>query len=142
MIGHLLRWLVWCGMKWTEALSVGDAALDEPIQQLFSVAERLRQAICKGFGKVVIGKILDELAQYTVGHFEREERLMLRIEYPDYLAHKAAHDRLINKVQYLQHCFQRGALTQTDALDQFISQHLSEHLLRFDRPLAAASMRA
>lgn len=45
-----------------------------------------------------IGKVLDELVSYTLYHFEHEQGLMNRSDYPDKNNHLARHGDLINKV--------------------------------------------
>ncbi|GAB4058650.1 bacteriohemerythrin [Uliginosibacterium sediminicola] len=129
-------------MKWDEHLSVGDTLIDEDHRQLFSMVERFRQAMRSGQERDVLGDILDELVHYTVGHFEREEYFMRRVNYANYTRHKAEHDRLISEVQYLKHSFHHGFLNLSDRVDNFLSKLLSEHIRRFDCELASAAQAA
>ncbi|MCU7843797.1 MAG: hemerythrin domain-containing protein [Candidatus Thiodiazotropha sp. (ex Monitilora ramsayi)] len=45
---------------------------------------------------------LDELEQYTVEHFDREERIQLAIDYTSYGDHKYLHQGLVKRLQEIK----------------------------------------
>lgn len=124
-------------VKWDDALSVGNKAIDDDHRKLFEILDKLQQAMRVGKANAVLGDILDELVRYTVTHFQREEQYMRRIGYAGYVAHKAEHDRLISEVQDLQLRFRNGALTLSISINQFLSEWLSKHIMTLDKALAS-----
>lgn len=125
-------------LKWNESLSVGNRQIDDDHKHLFMLLDKLQDAMRQGKANAVLAGILDELVQYTSGHFRREEQFMQRIAYADYAAHKAEHDKLIAEVSELQGRMQRGALTLSLSVNQFLSDWLNSHIMSSDIKLAKA----
>lgn len=46
-----------------------------------------------------IGRLLNELLEHTVAHFETEEEMMREKRFPPYLMHKGEHDRALNEMR-------------------------------------------
>lgn len=125
-------------MKWDDSLSVGNPQIDDDHKHLFALLDKLQDAMKQGKANAVLASILDELVQYTVWHFRREEQFMQRIRYADFAAHKAEHDKLIAEVNDLQQRMQRGALTLSLSVNQFLSDWLNSHIRSSDIKLAKA----
>src|SRR5512134_3985517 len=82
----------WTPIRWTPALAVGDADIDDQHRELFRRAARLIDALRSGDR----GEVLPTLAYleaYAVHHFAGEERLMRELGYPGLAEHVAAHGR-------------------------------------------------
>lgn len=56
----------------------------------------------------MLGKVLNELIDYTKTHFADEEQLMEEHGYPDYEKHKETHAELIEKLLELRAKFDEG----------------------------------
>lgn len=69
-------------VEWSEELSVGIPQVDGEHQNLVKCLNLLDEAIKKGKGTRIMGEILSQLVEYTVIHFESEEKLMRDSEYP------------------------------------------------------------
>ncbi len=81
-------------IKWTPSLAVGHQTIDAQHQELFRRLEQLMVAMMKG-EKAETGRLFDFLGAYVVEHFGVEERLMQEHAYPEFAAHKAAHERFV-----------------------------------------------
>jgi hemerythrin-like metal-binding protein len=57
--------------------------MDNQHRQLVDLLNQLENAMAKGKGKELVGKILSELIRYTQTHFSSEELLMLKHGFPD-----------------------------------------------------------
>ena len=77
--------------------------------------------------------VIDELIQYTMLHFAREEELLERLGYADLTLHMAGHVALTRRVMALRERFVNGlsGRLSTDILD-FLSTWLSNHILQED----------
>jgi len=67
---------------WTEDMSVGVEVLDGDHQTLFSLLNKMRNAVLGDSTTLVLGEVLGELYNYTDYHFKREEAMMLLCGYP------------------------------------------------------------
>ena len=122
---------------WKQQYSVGYAQIDEQHKRLFELADELHQAMSAGKGKEVLRKTLANLIAYTKGHFATEERLMQKHHYPDYAAHKAAHDALTARVVQFEKEFEAGRSTMTVDVLQFLRDWLTHHIGETDTKIAA-----
>ena len=84
-------------------------------------------------GRTVLGSTLTELAQYTVEHFQTEEKLMTAARYQHLDAHKREHEKLVAEVVAFQRQFESGSVTITLDLMNFLSDWLINHIKGVDR---------
>jgi hemerythrin len=121
-------------MTWTEKLSVGVGVLDEDHKKLVGMLNGLYDAMQAGHGKDSLGRILNELVQYTKFHFAREEKLFAQTGYAGAVPHKQEHDALTHQVLDVQQKYAAGA-TATLSLDvmQFLKNWLISHIQGSDQ---------
>ena len=118
---------------WSDTFSVKIGIIDLQHKGLVNYVNTLHQAMAEGHGKDALGKILSQLIQYTQLHFATEERLMQSHGYPDYLAHKAEHERLTKTVLDFQHKFQSNEVGLTVGVMDFLKDWLTKHILGSDK---------
>ncbi len=109
-------------LEWTDNLSVGVPSIDEQHKVLIRLLNELFDATQAGRGRTVLGKVLKELADYTVYHFQYEETLFAQTGYGAAPDHLKEHHDMVRLVQALRQKHEDGA-----------SEILSEELLRFLR---------
>jgi hemerythrin-like metal-binding protein len=119
--------------EWKNDYSVNIASIDAQHKKLFAIAEELHEAMRTGQSKSVLTKILDRLVQYTVTHFAQEEGLMKLHGYPDFAAHKAAHEALKKQVVDFQSTFQAGEASISIELMTFLKDWLEKHIQGTDK---------
>jgi len=114
-------------MEWGEKYLTGIQEVDDQHHGLFDLVNQLYQAVANGDEQQTVGKILDELIDYTVLHFQTEERLFVEYKYPKLEEHKQQHDDLTRQVLDLQEQFQEKSITISfDVLD-FLHDWLKDH---------------
>ena len=121
---------------WKEEYAVQIPSIDAQHRNLFRIGAELNEAMRNGQGKMVLAKTLDRLVQYTVVHFDTEERLMRQHGYPDLAAHKTEHDALTTKVKAFQADLQSGRAFITVQLLQFLRDWLDHHIKGSDQRYA------
>ena len=121
-------------MTWTEDMSVGVRVLDDDHKRLVAMLNDLYDAIQNGRGKETMGRILNDLVQYTKVHFAREEKFFGETGYPGLAAHKKEHDALTGQVIDVQRKFTVGAnaALSIDVL-RFLRDWLTNHIQGTDR---------
>jgi hemerythrin len=128
-------------LRWTPALAVGDADIDDQHRELFRRAERLIAALREGDRGEVL-PTLDYLEAYVLHHFEGEERLMRQLGYPGLDEHVAAHREFREEFAALVGDLDRRgptalvALTLHNWLSAWLRGHLGGVDLRLGRFLA------
>ncbi len=120
-------------LEWSEKYSMGMDEIDEQHHRLFVLVNRLHQAVVDGAEQSTIGEILDELIDYTVNHFDTEEKIFKENNYPEYEVHKQQHDDLTAQVVELQSKFREGSATISFEVLDFLSEWLTNHTLDSDR---------
>lgn len=125
-------------IKWTPALAVGHATIDTQHQELFRRLEQLLTAMMKG-DKGEIGRLFEFLGAYVVEHFGVEERLMVEHAYPEYAAHKAAHERFVADYTALRAAMVAaggGSAALTIKVQNWCGDWLKAHIAGTDQKLA------
>ncbi|MBE3592039.1 MAG: hemerythrin family protein [Thermoanaerobacter sp.] len=88
-------------MKWTESLSVGNELIDSQHKELIKKVNDVLEACNQKKGKEKIEEVMKFLKDYTVKHFNDEEALMKKYQYPSYEEHKKIHEDFVKKVYEL-----------------------------------------
>ena len=122
-------------MEWSAALSVGFGEIDRQHQRLIEIANALNAAMQTGEGTSAVGRILNELVDYTVKHFAYEENLMRQQGYRDINNHLAEHKKLIDDVSAYKRQFESGHNNTIELLG-FVRDWLVKHIMKTDLALA------
>ncbi|MCX7903409.1 MAG: bacteriohemerythrin [Caloramator sp.] len=126
-------------IKWREDYSLGVENIDQQHKHLIEIANRVydahkNQFYVDKYDKIV--EILKELKDYTIYHFDEEEKFMKEIGYEGYFMHKIEHQKFIEKIQAID-------LEKIDEdqdkylLDifNFIADWLVNHILEEDKAI-------
>ena len=123
-------------IQWSEELSVGIEQIDSQHKELIRIANGLISAVAKQRGERVINNVVRRLRNYTVFHFNSEEKLMEIVRYPKRGEHGHEHVKLKQNVKGFQRDLYKGEkLTAEDVLN-FLKIWLLKHILHSDRMLA------
>jgi len=88
--GNFLKPLI----SWDDEFSVGIDAIDRQHTRMLSLINEIDESIQKGETYEQFAPVLDDLIDYTNGHFAHEEKQMESNHCPDLDRHKRAHVRL------------------------------------------------
>lgn len=123
-------------MEWSEQYLLGLKEVDGQHEHLFDLVNQLHQAVVNGDDQSAAGKILDDLIDYTVEHFNTEEKMFLASQYPQYEEHKREHDVLTRQALEIQEKFRAKEITVTFELLDFLSDWLKNHTTDSDLQFA------
>ncbi|HEY3399616.1 MAG TPA: bacteriohemerythrin [Geothrix sp.] len=124
-------------MEWRAALEIGHAKIDSEHRSLVDALNRLHAAMKQGKGRDEIERILLFLKDYTVEHFQGEERLMMAHGYPGTAMHCAIHADLVKQVGDLITGYRSGKTVLTSAVLDFLEAWLVKHIQGEDTALGA-----
>lgn len=125
-------------IQWTEALSVKIPGMDSDHRVLVGLINQLASAEKIG-NRRVAESVLDELLNYAIDHFYREEQFLQNSGYPfpDLVKHKLQHAAFTETVQDIRWQYLRGfrpRINQEVLL--FLRDWLSKHILAEDMKYA------
>lgn len=119
-------------VRWHEGMSVGVEELDDDHRVLIDLINQVAGADNRR-DRLTLEAVLDELVDYTVFHFEREEAMMSAAAFPDLAAHRRMHAVLAEQVTAIR---RRLVVSGDDNLGDdvldFLSLWLSDHILKAD----------
>lgn len=123
--------------QWSPNLSVNIAEIDTQHKKLVDLINLLHDSMKEGKGKEVMGKILGDLADYTVYHFSTEEKLFEKYAYPEYARHKKEHEDLTKQVLDIKTKFTAGQTVLTMEVMNFLKNWLNNHIMQVDKKYSA-----
>lgn len=118
-------------ITWTkETFGTGVAQHDNEHITLFQMLNELHDSI--GGDRAATGQKLDALIDFVVKHFKAEETNMQNLGYPDYAAHKALHDALVETCAGVQAKFHAGEAEVTADVTGLVKDWLYQHIPNVD----------
>ncbi len=120
-------------LEWNDSFSVKIPSIDKQHQKLVSMINELMDAMKSGKGKLVLGDIIQELANYTVEHFNTEEKYFKEFNYPETEQHIKEHREFVNKVSDFKKKFDSGGITLSVEIMNFLRDWLKNHILGSDQ---------
>ena len=118
-------------------MSVGVHVLDEDHKKLIAMINELHAAMLAGHSNEVVGSVLRRLANYTVEHFQREEKLFAETGYPGAAGHKREHEKLKAQVMAEIQKFQVGTTGLGMETLAFLRDWLKHHIQECDQAYSA-----
>jgi hemerythrin len=122
---------------WKPEYKVNVAAFDAQHKRLVDMLNELYDSMRAGKGNVVVGKVLDDLVDYTKKHLAEEERFLQTNSYPAFPEHKAEHIRLTAQVVEYQKQYKEGNVGISVKLGNFLKDWLIGHIQASDKKYAA-----
>ena len=82
-------------------------------------------------------EVIDQLHEYSINHFRREESIQRKIEFPQSLSHKNAHSTLLKELENLQKDIKAAKTSEeissrSDQIIDFLRNWLINHILKED----------
>jgi hemerythrin len=124
--------------NWNETLySVEIESFDNDHKKLIDLINNLHEAMSQGKGKIVLGKILIELREYTKYHFKAEELAMAKYGYLEFFDHKQQHKELIIQLEELIEKHKSDSKEITIETFNFLKNWLTNHIKVTDKRYTA-----
>lgn len=119
-------------VEWTEKYSVGNPLVDAYHHIFFQMVEEFRVALHEQSAAAMADRIAF-LVDYTLMHFDSEEKLMAKVGYPDLEAHQEQHRQFREKMQDLHRRYQAdGEAVSAEELLVLVQNWFSQHILGTD----------
>jgi hemerythrin-like metal-binding protein len=119
-------------IKWNSTYEGGVPEIDLQHQKLVEIINKLHDAMMLGQGMQVINEILDSLIEYTIFHFETEEKWMTGNQYLNVSQHQELHLKLTDQVQNFKEELETKGMSNTVRTNSFLKTWLTDHILGED----------
>ena len=126
-------------VSWQKSYSVGIKLIDEQHMKLIQLTNKLFNSCIGGQEKVkadsVFLTVVHEVVDYVDYHFNTEERVMERINYPEYKAHKQEHVTFVKKVLDKIEEFNLGKTNTSLSFVYYLRDWVLHHIAVNDKKL-------
>lgn len=123
--------------KWEDSYKIGVESVDVQHKQIFDISEKaynlLQNDFCPEKFDAAL-KIIVELKEHVIYHFNSEEEYMKSIGYKELPAHRKEHEAVIKKVNGIDFGkFDRSKNTELLSVVDFVVNWTSNHILTRDK---------
>jgi hemerythrin len=123
-------------VEWHERYSVGIPKIDEQHKELLRLTNEL-YASCLSDNdaeeRTRFRNTISGLVHYVSEHFAAEERLLQRINYPEYAEHKREHTSFVKKMLEQVTAFNEGKSFVPNAFVRFLKDWILGHIAVSDK---------
>lgn len=125
-------------LQWSENLATHIDLIDMQHKELIKHINALESKDRENLDSEELEKFVRFLGGYVVEHFVTEEEAMIKCNYPDYDAHKAAHMDLLLNYSSLKQKFdeEESPYLMLIVIQSHFLDWLSDHILTFDKKMA------
>jgi len=118
-------------VNWSNAYSVHIPSIDKQHRKLFDLMNVVYQLIISDQLQN-LDSPLDELVEFAKKHLRDEEKILQRVNYPDFQAHKNVHIKLLADMESLYNQAQTGNIHKLFELVMFLKNWLVDHIYKVD----------
>ena len=128
-------------IKWDDKYLLGIELIDTQHKELFRIAGDAYSLLKNEFHTDKydhVVKLIEELKNYAIFHFESEQNYMQEIGYKKFLSHKVVHDDFLDKVNKvnLEHMDENQDKYLSDII-MFVVDWIEDHILKTDKQIVS-----
>ncbi|MBN2619053.1 MAG: bacteriohemerythrin [Spirochaetales bacterium] len=120
-------------VEFTPEISVGIEIFDNHHKQLFNIINRLAQGMSQGKSSNLLLDIVKELVDYTHWHFNAEEKMFDKYNYPDKEEHKKIHKSMLETAGKLYDDIKGGKKILSTSVLEFLQDWVYNHIMIKDK---------
>ena len=122
-------------IKLEDNLKLDNPEIDSQHETLISLVNLLHETMLQGADKAALDTLLSQLLVHTRDHFDYEEALMSRFNYPAFEEHKSQHNRLLQHLEDLAARYKKGELLLSFAVLLELKGWATVHIEKSDKLL-------
>ena len=119
-------------IEWREEYSLDIPAVDDEHKAMIELINELGEELLDRRRKETILEFLREIKEVITAHFSTEEQLMREQHYPEYLAHKADHERLLVELGTIVHDLKEDRLVEPEVIGSRLDNWFGAHFHSYD----------
>ena len=122
-------------LKWKPAYSLAIPSVDLEHREMIALINDCYERLGSGGDEGAIEDFLGEIHSGISAHFALEEQMMYKAAYPEYEAHKADHEKLLDEIRELMDVFFDDPEAGTRQLQFSLGNWFGRHFATFDARL-------
>jgi len=132
-----MKGVIFMNLIWDTRWAVGVEKIDDQHKELFDRINKLVTAMKSGKGKDEVIHTLNFLEEYVIKHFNDEEELQKRSNYPKYEIQHREHEELKKGLKDLRMVFETTGISAMFVINvqQKISSWCRKHIIELDKDL-------
>ena len=117
-------------VEWSDSLSVGYPTIDGHHKKLVSITQEIYSLLGQPdyIYRIKIGKVLKKLSDYTIYHFQEEEKIMKKYKYPRLEEHTNIHMFFVEKLNQSLPLIAKGEKEVAIEMYNFLCSWLVKHI--------------
>lgn len=119
-------------LEWTNEYYTGIDEIDKQHKTLVELLNKLYTSFVEKNTELTLVDILEEMTTYTEYHFDCEEELFSKTDYPEIEKHKQEHQELFKEIEAFKLELEIGR-NITYKLMTFLRKWISDHVLGTDK---------
>lgn len=125
-------------IQWKDTYSVGIKAIDDQHKGLINMTNDLFLSCLKGdeAARTFFKKVIHNAVEYIKVHFDTEEKIMRKIKYPEFAAHKKEHENFVAEVLLRVKDFEEGRKFVPNVFARFLKEWVLGHIAMSDKKYA------
>jgi hemerythrin-like metal-binding protein len=120
-------------ISWNEKFSVKIKSIDDQHKKLFELINNFYNGFDQNSVKERTIELLTGLKNYTLFHFNTEEKYMKNFKFPGFENHKVEHDKFISTIMDYEKRHKEGKLLLTIEITSFIKDWITNHINHTDK---------
>lgn len=121
-------------IEWKDIYCLGNDEIDFEHKIFVKIIQKIDKAVTERCSMQTLSRLLLELKKYADFHFQSEENFMMEIDYPDIVAHKSEHEKLLSQLQLTILRVEIGDL-KPDVIADFLIEWFKNHTIIVDKKL-------
>lgn len=124
-------------LTWNCSLNIGIDSIDNQHKELFNYLDQLLTSIEEGKSNEEVVKILDFLEEYVVKHFNEEEEIQNKTNYPLLDIQRTQHEDFKRDIKEFRRVFETHGASTVLALNiqKNLVNWLTNHIMNLDKDL-------
>ncbi len=124
-------------LNWDNSFSVGEKNIDNQHKELFYRLNKLLESMKQGKGKNEVINTLDFLEEYVIKHFEYEEEIQKKNNYPKFNVQHKQHEEFKKELKELRKVFETTGVSSLFVINtqQKMVKWCKDHIMNLDMEL-------
>jgi hemerythrin len=126
-------------VEWDDNYSIGIPLVDNQHKGLVNITNKLFKGCLRGdeAARLYFLKTIHEAVDYAKYHFNTEEKIMERVNYPNYLAHKGQHQDFVRELVQEVQSFQADKRFVPNMMVRYLRDWVLSHIALSDKQLGS-----
>jgi hemerythrin len=122
---------------WRNEMSVGNDIIDQDHRYLLCLFNSIELILSDKGLHDQLPFYFDQLLEYTQFHFDREEKIQLKSEYPGFYDHKQKHQQIIQRLEAVNDELKMGSTDVQQGLIELVREWIVDHLIQTDKEMTS-----